>query len=166
MDLVVTVLVALIAGVIGGIVPTRLRIAHERAAEIRKRQLEAGDDFVESARVAVRATWTVEAAIKLDAYDGVKSETTNDRVKEMLRAGADTQSRLPRIRFLFGPDSDAARSAADLSQALSVERERLWSRTLSGGDADEEPAPRTPLDDLIDQFSRAARREMIGRDTI
>ncbi len=121
-DWAITLLAALVGGVIGTIGSTLLRISHERSAELRTRMLEVADEFVAAAMNAVdRAIehdlkyslrkLEAEARTGRPALSAEHRQEIDELWDIMSEAVRETLRRLPRIRLLFGVDSQAAREA-------------------------------------------------------
>jgi hypothetical protein len=174
---VLTLAVGLGAGVVGTLLSTMLRISHERGAELRSRMLEAADEFVGAASDAVSTSHRASLQtfpLQLAGHrlsDDVADPLIEQAVASIGRARealAEVQRRQPRIRLLFGVDSDAGMHAENASNGVAVSVLAFMDRSPRTEDALNESWSRVQAalgtaEASINDFSRAARNAIEGR---
>ena len=165
----VTLVVGLGAGVLGSLLTTTLRIRHEREADFRSRMLEAADDFVSAAMSAVDRAAEHDLKYSLRKLDAeVRTATTAlsaehrkeidelwDSTSEALREAI---RRVPRIRLLFGVESEAAAHAKAACDQLGQSMAFFVEIKPEGAEDAQELI--NDAEQRVDQFSAAARRDL------
>jgi len=179
----VTILVAVIAGVGGGLLATMMRISYERGAELRTRMVDAADEF-SVAVVAARQRMRTLAGLILSempprpVVDAATGWYTQDFLARTDPANADIDqvlATLSRVHLLFGDLSVAGIAGTAIEHhlrlmysSITVRPDSLrnhdvfarYSRNFEAVQAQAEAFNRAALDALRDTIPRRALRSV------
>jgi hypothetical protein len=133
------VIVGLVGGVVGALIPTLLRIRADREEQVRDRMIAAADELVTG---FVQTYMPIRRFI--NAHNEGNAEAAANELKEMRRLTDEVVARLARVELLFGRGTDAGSEASKMVAQLSA------------GLLEAEDYPNTDMVTVRSAFSEAA----------